>query len=227
MNGAIKSFFNTSGLMSGSSNPVLDIIQVGTISNTTTDLIPFFSYWERGRSAMIFSPTEIGKSGVVQAIEFAMDGPAYPTSWTAPRQSIWMGHLPIASYPALKFPSSTVQWDVVSNYSVSGFVRTYGAGTGANITYAMQNNVNPTWVQINMGGANLSQFNYNGTDGLIILYQNDQYPDNTSVGNAIDFYTSTSRANDDKAAYDYSYSSQSSTMSRIDFRPVVKLHVFG
>lgn len=210
--------------LSGGSNPVLDIIQIGTASSQVSDLVPFFSYWERGRTAIIFSPTEIGKSGLIQAIEFGMSGPSSPTSWTAPRQKIWMGHFDISTYPNLQFPSGTVQWDVVSTYGVSDFTRTFGAGTGSSITYAM-GKTDPTWTQINMGGPNLTQFDYNGTDGLIILYENNQYPDNTSVGNAIDWYSNYSAGR--KAAYDYSYSSQSSTMTRIDYRPIIKIHVFG
>lgn len=224
MAGAIKQFYQQSGSNSGG-NPVLDIIQIGTAGFQVSDVIPFYSYWERGRSAMIFSPTEIGKAGVIQAIELGMSGPASPTTHTAIKQTIYMGHFPISTYPNLQFPSGTVQWDIVTNYGVTGYVRTFGAGTGADITYAMGKN-DPTWTQINMGGPNLTQFNYNGTDGLIILYQNNQFPNYTSVSDAIDWYSNYSGSGS-KGAYDFSYGSLSSTMNRIDYRPIIKLHVFG
>ena len=164
MSGAIKSFFNTSGLMSGASTPTLDIIQIGTPGGTTTDLIPVYQYYEYGWTAWIIDQADINKAGDIQAIEFALDGPSQTTN-SLQKQRIYMGHTTMSA-----FPSSGVQEDLVTNYGVTNYQRVFGPGTGSTITYSVAKS-QPAWNLVNLGaGTGVSQFAYNNTDNLIIQY---------------------------------------------------------
>ena len=218
MNGAIKFFFNTSGIMSGASNPVLDIIQIGTLGNASTNLLPVRQYYENGWSTMIIDQADINKAGEIQAIEFAIKSPNNRVN-TLPLQRIFMGHTTMSTFPAF-----SVQENLTAFYPVTNFTQVFGALGGTSITYTSGASA-PTWKQIDFGQQSASStFQYNNTDNLIIQYKNAQYPNYISSTYEHFFYYNNKA---DANAYVYWYLSQPSSGNRTSLQPVIKLHVFG
>jgi hypothetical protein len=213
---------------SSGSNPVLDIIQIGTPSSSTSDLIPLWTFYEHTRCGMIFDASEIGKAGEIQAIEFAMAGPSSPTSHVSPRNRVYICHWTKTDINGrYEFTNGNVDVDWVSSYQAADYQRTFGAGTGDNVTFAMGRN-NPTWIKLDFGGTNLTTLNYNNIDALGIFYETNQQPSGiTSQANSVDFPTNAGPSSNDRGCYSYQYGGFPTSMTRVDYRPCVKLHIFG
>jgi len=217
MAGAIKQFYQQSGSSSGG-NPVLDVIQIGTLGNASTNLLPVRQYYEHGWSTWIISQSDIAKQGEIQAIEFAIKSPNNKVN-TLPLQRVFMGHTTMSTFPAF-----SVQEDIVQYYPVTNFTQVFGALGGTSITYTSGASA-PTWKQIDFGVQSASStFQYNNTDNLIIQYFNNQYPNYISSSNEHFFYYNNKV---DANAYVYWYLTQPSSGNRTSLAPVIKLHVFG
>ncbi len=217
MSGAIKQFYGSSN-SGGGSNPVLDIIQIGTLGNASTNLLPVRQYYEHGWSTMIIDQADIAKQGEIQAIEFAIKSPNNKTNLVY-QQRIFMGHTTLSTFPAF-----SVQEDLVQYYGVTNFTQVFGALGGSNITYT-SGATPPTWKQIDFGQQSASStFQYNNTDNLIIQYFNNQYPNYISSSDEHFFYYNNKV---DANGYVYWYLTQPSSGNRTSLQPVIKLHVFG
>ena len=229
MRGAIKYFGSSNSSIPTGGNPTLDIIQVGSIGVTTTDLMPLWTWYEHTRCAFIIDAAELNKAGEIQAIEFAISGPPFPTSHNSPRHRIWVMHWTDTNNSGrYEFTNGTIQTDLVTYYQPTDYQNTFGPGVGDTVTLAM-GRTDPTWVKLDFGGTNLTKLQYNGTDALGIFYQTNQQGSGiTSQSNSVDFYTSTNGSQASKrGSYAYKYTSYPSTMTRVDYRPVMKVHIFG
>lgn len=134
-----------------------------TIGNTASTSIPAslnktpWSYeYDYSFAAMIILQSELGSSKTIESIEFRVDN--ISSNFTANNQKIIMGHITETS-----FLGNTPDVDL-TDYTVSNKTTVLNTFSKSYTTAD-----NDTWIKFDLTTAN---FNYNGTDSLVIIWEN-------------------------------------------------------
>jgi hypothetical protein len=168
---------------------------IGT-GTSNTSLIPSYGYYDYSWSGMIYTQSEINKTGTLKTLSFYVDASS-PSSSTLTNQKIYIGHTTSSSFPSS--PDETL----TSEISVSDYTLVYDGS----VTFV------PGWTTITLQ----QDFDYNNVNNLFVKMENrdgswvNPYP-------VFDYTTSTNRG-----AYKYddgSYPTGSGTRSSI--RPNIK-----
>lgn len=168
---------------------------IGT-GTANTSLIPSYGYYDYSWSGMIYTQSEINKSGTLKTLSFYVDA-ASPASSTLTNQKIYVGHTTSSSFP------SSPDEVLTSEISVLDYTLVYDGS----VTFT------PGWTTITLQ----QPFDYNNVNNLFVKMENrdgsyiNPYP-------IFDYTTSTNRG-----AYKYadgSYPTGSGTQSSI--RPNIK-----
>lgn len=168
---------------------------IGT-GTSNTSLIPSYGYYDYSWSGMIYTQSEIDKSGTLKTLSFYVDASS-PASSTLLNQKIYVGHTTSSSFP------SSPDEVLTSEISVSDYTLVYDGS----VTFT------PGWTTITLQ----QPFDYNNVNNLFVKMENrdgsyiNPYP-------IFDYTTSTNRG-----AYKYadgSYPTGSGTQSSI--RPNIR-----
>jgi len=168
---------------------------IGT-GTSNTSLIPSYGYYDYSWSGMIYTQSEINKTGTLKTLSFYVDASS-PSSSTLTNQKIYIGHTSASSFPSS--PDETL----TSEISVSDYTLVYDGS----VTFT------PGWTTITLQ----QPFDYNNVNNLFVKMENrdgsyiNPYP-------IFDYTTSTNRG-----AYNYadgSYPTGSGTQSSI--RPNIR-----
>jgi hypothetical protein len=168
---------------------------IGT-GTANTSLIPSYGYYDYSWSGMIYTQSEIDKSGTLKTLSFYVDASS-PASSTLTNQKIYVGHTTSSSFP------SSPDEVLTSEISVSDYTLVYDGS----VTFT------PGWTTITLQ----QPFDYNNVNNLFVKMENrdgsyiNPYP-------IFDYTSST-----DRGAYKYAdvtYPTGSGTRSSI--RPNIK-----
>lgn len=168
---------------------------VGT-GTSNTSYIPSYGYYDYSWSGMIYTQSEIDKSGTLKTLSFYVDASS-PSSSLLTNQKIYVGHTTASSFP------SSPDEVLTSEISVSDYTLVYDGS----ITFT------PGWTTITLQ----QSFDYNNVNNLFVKMENrdgsyiNPYP-------VFDYTSSTNRG-----AYKYadgSYPTGSGTQSNI--RPNIR-----
>jgi len=168
---------------------------IGT-GTSNTSLIPSYGYYDYSWSGMIYTQSEINKTGTLKTLSFYVDA-ASPASSTLTNQKIYVGHTTSSAFPSS--PDETL----TSEISVSEYTLVYDGS----VTFT------PGWTTITLQ----QPFDYNNVNNLFVKMENrdgsyiNPYP-------IFDYTTSTNRG-----AYKYAdgaYPTGSGTQSSI--RPNIR-----
>ncbi len=168
------------------------VVQIGT-STSYTYYIPFYGYYDYAWSSFMYKSDEINKGGIIDSISLYVDNTISPYSMG--NQKIYMGHYTSASFPNGDQPDPSTMTLVFDD----------------SITWT-----GPGWKKISLQ----YPFGYNGTDHLIIYYENR---DGSGLSGYPRFrYTSTSP--DQQTKYRYQSGSFPTTTGYLSYyRPNIRI----
>ena len=168
---------------------------IGT-GTANTSLIPSYGYYDYSWSGMIYTQSEIDKTGTLKTLSFYVDASS-PSSSTLTNQKIYVGHTTASAFPV--DPDEVL----TSEISVSDYTLVYDGS----ITFT------PGWTTVTLQ----QSFEYNNVNNLFVKMENrdgswvDPYP-------VFDYTSST-----DRGAYKYAdaaYPTGSGTQTSI--RPNIR-----
>jgi len=184
-----------------------------TGSTSVSNLVPTRMVDDFSWSAIIMESTELaGISGGINSLQFLTGGTNTPVSLTRTNQKIFIGHV---TGGTSQFPSAGVLENVDTYSFVADFVEVFDGSI---------NWKGGQWNTIELDTA----FNYNGTDGIIIKFEDrDSSGTGSGVGNYITWHYT------DKT-YSCAYNSQNTTYPsaptngvRTSVRPVMRIMMGG
>ena len=136
------------------------IIEIGNQNSTSIaasiTTAPWSYEYDYSFSAMIILQSELGSAKTIESIEFKVDN--ISSNFTANSQKIIMGHITETS-----FGGTTPTVDL-ANYTVSNKTTVKNTFSKSYTTAD-----NDTWIKFDLTTSN---FNYNGSDSLVIMWEN-------------------------------------------------------
>ena len=150
-------FFFNEGSRSGGSGGTISIGNPNSTSiPTSINKTPFSYEYDYSFCAMIIQQSELGGAKTIDSIEFKVDN--ITANFTANSQKIIMGHI-----TETDFSSNTPDVDL-ADYTVSNKTTVKNTFTKSYTTAD-----NDTWILFDL---TTSTFNYNGSDSLVIMWEN-------------------------------------------------------
>ena len=202
-----EQIISMSGSSGGSAGP--GTIEIGDPNSitipTSINKTPWSYEYDYSFAAMIVLQSELGSSKTIESIEFKVDN--ISSNFTAGGQKIIMGHITETSF-ASNIPNVDLTDYTVSNKTTvkNTFSKSYTTAD------------NDTWIVFDLTTSN---FNYNGTDSLVIMWENK---DGSYTFTGPNTYYDTSFGTN-LTAYkrqDSSYPTGSCTLT--DERPIMKIN---
>ena len=148
----------------GDNVSVNDIIPIGDNASSSSNEVPYDNYYKYSTVQMLYTPSEIGRSGKITSIAFKV---ATASSFATSEVNVYLGHKSGTFSGASNYVSSS---NLTQVYSGSP---TLGGSTG--------------WETITF---NKGSFNYNGTDNLVVVVTRKSSSYNSSL--KYSYFTSSS-----------------------------------
>lgn len=149
--------YNQLCMMIGGNSGTINIGNPNSTSIATSiNKSPWSYEYDYSFSALIIQQSELGNSKTIDSIEFKVDN--ITANFTANSQKIIMGHITESD-----FSSNTPNVDL-TDYTVSNKTTVKNTFTKSYTT-----SDNDTWIKFDL---TTSTFNYNGSDSLVIMWEN-------------------------------------------------------